>query len=184
MILNSVTLFGGQEDSILHSFNADRVSIQETGMQVLGAWALTNIIVGGIASSKSVGETQSFWQMNAGWNLVNAGIAGFGYFTQTMPSTLSGTIAEQHSIETLLAVNAGLDIAYMLGGLYLIEKSKSAESPERLRGFGRSIIMQGAFLFAFDTILYAFNVQHGKELQTLISTLSFMPNGIGMNFQF
>lgn len=153
-------------------------------MQTLGLWALTNIAVGTFASFSSKGETQAFWQMNAGWNIINAGIAGMGYFSQTIPNTLLGTIQEQHSIETILAVNAGLDLAYIIGGFYLKEKAKTADNPERLRGFGNAIILQGAFLFAFDAILYAVNAHHGTSLSPIIQSLSLSPQGIGFNVTF
>ena len=171
-------------DSILQGFNIERISIQQTGMKILGTWALTNILAGGIASSQTQGESSAFWQMNMGWNLVNASIAGFGYFTQSMPTDLAGTLSEQHSIETLLAVNAGLDIAYILGGLYLREKAKSSEQTDRLRGFGNSIIIQGAFLLLFDTALYSVNAHHGKELHTLLQSVSISSNSIGLTIPF
>jgi hypothetical protein len=122
--------------------------------------------------------------MNAGWNIINAGIAGIGYFTQSMPNTLAGTVAEQHSIETLLAVNTGLDIAYILGGLYLREKALNSEQSERLRGFGNAIMMQGAFLLLFDAALYAVNVHHGKTLESILQSVSISSNGIGMHISF
>jgi len=171
-------------DSVLQTFNAERISIQQTGMQVLGSWALANIIIGGINSTQTHGESSAFWQMNAGWNIVNASIAGFGYFTQSMPTTLSGTIAEQHSIETLLAVNAGLDLAYIVGGFYLREKAKTSDQETRLRGFGNAIILQGAFLLLFDAALYAANAHHGKQLQSIIQSISLTSNGIGLNISF
>lgn len=171
-------------DSVLQSFNMERISIQQTGMQVLGTWALANIVIGGLASTHTQIENKAFWQMNAGWNLVNASIAGFGYFTQSMPNSLSGTISEQHSIETLLAVNAGLDLAYIIGGLYLRERAKTSSQGDRLRGFGNSIILQGAFLLVFDAALYAANAQHGNKLQSIIQSISLTNNGIGMSISF
>ncbi len=180
----SITAFAEQYDSLLQTFNLERIAIQKTGMQTLGLWALSNIAIGSLASFSKTGEQQAFWQMNAGWNIVNAGIAGMGYFSQSIPSSLSETILEQHSIETILAVNAGLDLAYIIGGLYLKERAKSSDNPERLRGFGNAIILQGAFLFAFDTILYGVNVHHGKELVRILQTISITPQGIGMNITF
>lgn len=177
-------LMSMSSDSVLQSFNLERISIQQTGMQVLGTWALANIVIGGLASTHTQIENKAFWQMNAGWNLVNASIAGFGYFTQSMPNSLSGTISEQHSIETLLAVNAGLDLAYIIGGFYLRERAKTSLQADRLRGFGNSIILQGAFLLLFDAALYAANVHHGNKLQSIIQTISLTNNGIGMSISF
>lgn len=184
MICMSISAFAEQYDSLLQSFNMERIAIQKTGMQTLGLWALSNIAIGSIASFSTSGEKQAFWQMNAGWNIVNAGIAGMGYFSQTIPATLSATIQEQHSIETILAVNAGLDLAYIIGGFYLKERAKSSANPERLQGFGNAIILQGAFLFAFDAILYGVNVHHGKELMSIVQSITISPQGIGLNITF
>ncbi len=173
-----------QSDSLLHSFNLERMSIQQTGMQTLGIWALTNIAIGTYASMTTSGERQSFWQMNAGWNIVNAGIAGMGYFSQSIPTTLSATIHEQSSIETLLAFNAGLDIAYIIGGLYMKEKANTSDTPERLRGFGNAIMLQGAFLFIFDAILYGVHAHHGSSLPTIIQSMYISTQGIGLNITF
>ena len=173
-----------QSDSLLHSFNLERMSIQQTGMQTLGLWALTNIAIGTYASMTTSGERQSFWQMNAGWNIVNAGIAGMGYFSQSIPTTLSATIHEQSSIETLLAFNAGLDIAYIIGGLYMKEKANTSDTPERLRGFGNAIMLQGAFLFIFDAILYGVHAHHGSSLPTIIQSMHISTQGIGLNITF
>lgn len=180
----SISASAEQYDSLLQSFNMERIAIQKTGMQTLGLWALSNIAIGSIASFSTTGEKQAFWQMNAGWNIVNAGIAGMGYFSQTIPTTLSASIQEQHSIETILAVNAGLDLAYIIGGFYLKERAKSSANQERLQGFGNAIIVQGAFLFAFDAILYAVNVHHGKELISIVQSISITPQGIGLNITF
>jgi hypothetical protein len=184
MICMSISASAEQYDSLLQSFNMERIAIQKTGMQTLGFWALSNIAIGSIASLSTTGEKQAFWQMNAGWNIVNAGIAGIGYFSQTIPATLSATIQEQHSIETILAVNAGLDLAYIIGGFYLKERAKSSANPERLQGFGNAIILQGAFLFAFDAILYGVNVHHGKELMSIVQSIRISPQGIGLNITF
>jgi hypothetical protein len=173
-----------QTDSLLQTFTMERISIQKTGMQTLGIWALSNIAIGTYASLTTSGERQSFWQMNAGWNIVNAGIATMGYFSQTYPMTLSATLQEQHSIETILAFNAGLDLAYIIGGLYMKEKANTSDNPERLRGFGNAIMLQGAFLFIFDAILYGVNVHHGKELPSIIQSLTISQQGIGLNIAF
>ncbi|NJM05009.1 hypothetical protein HC891_00430 [Candidatus Gracilibacteria bacterium] len=47
-----------------------------------------------------------------------------------------------------MLVNAGLDVGYILGGLALLR----SEQPGR-QGMGLSIVMQGAFLLAYDAWL-------------------------------
>jgi hypothetical protein len=76
-------------------------------------------------------------------------------------------------------------MAYMAGGAYLIERSKNTEkNPERLRGFGESIILQGAFLFAFDIGTYLVHRGHNESLQFLLDGLSFQGDAIGWRVVF
>ena len=48
-------------------------------MTVLGSWAIGNIVVGASLQGSSEGTTKYFHRMNAGWNLVNLGLAGAGF---------------------------------------------------------------------------------------------------------
>ena len=57
---------------------------------------------------------------------------------------------EARNLRRLLRINAVLDIGYMAGGLALLLRPGSSE---RARGVGLGILLQGAFLFLFDTIL-------------------------------
>jgi hypothetical protein len=97
--------------------------------------------------------------MNAAWNLVNLTIAGFGYFNSMEPaieSTFTELLSEQNKLDKILLFNAGLDLAYLGTGLYLNERGINRNS-ERLKGYGKSLILQGLFLFAFDLGFYYFN---------------------------
>lgn len=174
----------------IDSFNQKRLDINQKGMIVLGSWALLNIASAPVMASRSEGSQKYFYQMNGYWNIVNLAIAGFGFYSSLNGATdidLAQSIAEQNKMEKILLFNAGLDVAYMLGGLYLTERSKNAtKNPERLKGFGRSIMLQGAFLFTFDLILYGIHSRHGQSLLPVIEGLSFHPslNGVGVSFSF
>jgi hypothetical protein len=150
-------------------------SDQKKGMTILGAWGLGNLITGVIGSSiSSESEVMAFHQMNAGWGLVNVGIAGIGYFTSRKKTLVAlndlSLLNENHKLKSTLLFNAGLDLGYMATGLYLIEKDKSAtENNGRLKGFGKSLIMQGAFLFAFDLGTYLNFNQQTKDVLKLFA---------------
>ena len=127
--------------------------------------------------------------MNGLWNLVNLGIAGAGYLSLAKedPSalTLSQSVLEQQKIEKLLLFNTGLDVAYMLGGLYMMERSKNVtKNADRLKGFGKSVVLQGGFLFAFDLIFYLTMNNHGKGVLSLLSKVQLTPNSVGMVLKF
>jgi hypothetical protein len=87
---------------------------------------------------------KGFWGMNAAWGLINTGIAYAG---------LLGTEPELNGLRTTLFINAGLDVVYVFGGLYLLSRSE-----DTWRGSGVAVIIQGAFLLAFD-LLHAFLIQ-------------------------
>jgi hypothetical protein len=73
----------------------------------------------------------------------------------------------------------------MLGGAYLIERSKNTvENPERLKGFGRSIILQGSFLFAFDLATYLVHANQNKDIPKLLEGLSFTGDSVGLYLTF
>lgn len=173
----------------LTDFNTRRLQKQKTAMLVLGAWAVGNIGSGLALRGQQDGSTRYFHEMNAGWGAVNLAIAGLGYWAshKADPGSfdLAATINEQHKIQKILLFNAGLDVGYMLGGAYLIERSKNTVNrPERLEGFGKSIAMQGAFLFVFDLATYWMHRKGNTELDRLLNGLQVGPNGIGLQLWF
>ncbi|MDW3191064.1 MAG: hypothetical protein R8G66_01830 [Cytophagales bacterium] len=123
--------------------------------------------------------------MNGFWNTVNLTLAGIGYYSAatTDPSglMLSETIQAQHSMEKILLFNAGLDLAYMAGGLYLQQRAKNTNQ-NRLKGFGQSLVLQGAFLFVFDIGFYLVQNNHGKQLLKFVDELAISPMGVQFTF--
>ena len=122
--------------------------------------------------------------MNAAWNIVNLGIAAFGYYgVQNAEMTLmSSEIANELSkFNTILLINAGLDILYIGTGAWLWNKGLR-DSSSRYTGYGKSVILQGTFLLLFDSILYLTHHQITKDFELLGGQLSF--NVTGFNFLF
>jgi len=186
LLLGSYVL---SQELSLPEFNTERLDKQRVSMLVLGGWAVGNIAVGAALYGKHEGEERYFHLMNIGWGAINLGLATVGYLTavKTDPSSLSlyDTVRAQHGVQKILLLNAGLDVGYMLGGLYLMERSKNTEQrPERMRGFGKSIILQGAFLFAFDLAAYFVHAASNDKLQPLLSGLYFDGQQLGLVLQF
>jgi hypothetical protein len=132
---------------------------EQTGMVVLGSWALLNIGTGLALRGRYDDDRRHFHTMNAGWNAVNLGLAGFGYFRSRRFSNkeVSGLEFSSHYLKTrqTLLFNAGLDLAYMGAGWAIMERSRNdTEKALQWRGFGQSLLLQGAFLFVFDLALY------------------------------
>lgn len=170
----------------LTEFNQVRIDYNKSGMIILGSWALGNIALGGIMAGRTSGETKAFHQMNIYWNTVNLAIAGLGYYSamnEVPSSEFWETMNAQSSIEKILLVNAALDLGYMAGGLYLLERGRRLDK-DQLKGFGKSVILQGAFLMSFDAIKYVFHNVHGKELPMIMNHIGVTPNGVGLLVNF
>lgn len=177
------------QDISWQDFNEDRLRLNRVGMEVLGGWAIANIAISGVGVFQSAGVTKAYHQMNLGWNAVNLTLAGFGYFSALNGQTDLGTLESIQAHESIMRIflfNAGLDVAYIMAGAYLIEKSKNVtKNSERLEGFGKSIILQGGFLLLFDGIMYFSHLNHGNStLSKLISGFSFTPSGFYCTLNF
>ncbi len=178
------------QDSLLMELNTQRTAINKTGMYILGGWAVANIAGGAILRGQTSGTTRYFHEMNVFWNIVNLGLAGAGlygaYTSDPAALTAWESFQEQQTIEKILLFNAALDIAYMAGGAYMIERSRRVEKkPERIKGYGQSLILQGGFLLIFDATLYLIhNRSANPHLEELLSHLSFTGNGLGFVLNF
>jgi hypothetical protein len=166
-------------------FNKERSSINKKGMIVLGAWSAANIVSGGIGAASSNGTAKYFHQMNLAWGVINGSLAGLGIWGGAKNGhtlSLGATIQAQHKVEKLFLINVGLDLAYIGTGIWLNEKSKTAtKKPERLQGFGNSLIMQGGFLLLFDGIMYAIHSRHGSFLNKKLDNISIAAGPLGFS---
>ncbi len=164
----------------LSNFNQKRNEINQTGMKVLGGWAIANIAIGSVGFYKTKGATKYFHQMNIFWNIVNLGIATAGFYGAKEASnkeySVSQSISEQHKTEKILLINAGLDVAYIAGSFYLNRRGIN-KSSDRLHGYGNSIILQGAFLFLFDSSMFAIQNHHGKTSNQFLKNVQVGFNG-------
>jgi len=177
------------QDLALERYNTLRLAKERRSMIALGTWGAANLVSGAALAAGAEGSNRYFHLMNIGWGAVNVSLATLGFIRvkKSDPSgyDLENTVEEQHRIEKILLLNTGLDVGYMLGGLYLMERSRrEGVNEEQLKGFGQSIIMQGAFLFAFDLTTFLIHNAHHKKLRTFVSNLSLNSSGIGMVYYF
>ncbi len=154
--------------------NRRRLAINRTGMLTLLGWSAINVGTGAYGWASTTGKTRYFHQMNVFWNGVNALIGGLGYARAVgeQPEGLDEveTIEKTRSMQQILAFNAGLDIAYIAGGAWM-RKLGDGDDP-RLAGYGTSVMLQGAFLFVFDAVLWAL---HESSLSTYKTRLLSSP---------
>lgn len=91
-----------------------------------------------------------------GWGAIDGLLAFFGaqYASRRTADPEAHTQARQdkarRNLRTLLSVNTGLDVLYVLGGLWLARHK--GKDKAFWRGSGWGIVGQGAFLFIFDLI--------------------------------
>jgi hypothetical protein len=184
------TSLKAQLDSTYLFHDINRIHRQKIEMQVLGGWSIANIATSLALGNSATGEDIYFNQMNVAWNVFNISIASIGYLNalKEKPSVMAMDVFQrQLKLEKSLLLNTGLDVAYIFGGLWMLERAKTFENPkefDRLRGFGRSLILQGSFLFLFDLSLYIIEASHASKLKEAMS-LFFMRRGqLGMNISF
>ncbi len=147
-------------------------------MTVLSGWGAANVLAGGVGALVSDDEElRQFHLMNAGWGAINLGLGLLGRRSATADRRASHPLDEAYAdlrrTEKILLFNAGLDVAYIAGGAYLLQRAKldGVDDPERLRGFGKSIVLQGAALMAFDLLAY-------RHLHRSEASLSIGPGGV------
>lgn len=135
---------------------------QQRGLAVLLGWA-TGSIVTGIYwwQQPADSSAQRFWQslgsQFAIWGLIDLilAIGGLRDASAKAPRLAAGNITpakanrDANTVQTILTINAILDVFYMLTGLWLIR-----QFPRRpaITGAGWGVLIQGAFLFLLDTL--------------------------------
>ena len=163
----------------------ERVQHQRKAMLVLGGWAVGNIGLGLALRANRTGETRRFHEMNAIWNVINLGIAGFGYYAALREPATLGTFAalqKEQSFQKVLLFNAGLDVGYVLGGLYLLERARRPEAEgDQLRGYGKAVLLQGGFLFVFDLVNYFIASGRNEGYGLLLGAVG---EGVGLRWSF
>ncbi|MDW8296765.1 MAG: hypothetical protein RMJ97_07755 [Raineya sp.] len=169
-------------------FRQKYLKTNKTGMWILGSWAVGNMLFSGamLAFTKPQNEQKYFHQMNIMWNTVNLGLAGAGLYQNYRADeqvAWQAVLADHHQMQKILLFNAGLDIGYVMTGFFLRERAKTASKlPERLRGWGNSLILQGAFLFVFDVGLTIAHGKNGSHIQKILEKVQITSteNGIGL----
>ncbi len=167
----------------LQAFSEQRIRHQKTLGLTLSGYALANIAVGIVGAGQTTGETKYFHRMNVYWNLVNLGIAGAGLLgsrkQRTDGETVEQAIRQHENMKQILLLNSGLDVAYVAGGAYLRERANShPDNADQLRGYGKSIMVQGGFLLAFDLVNYFIFKNRGDRQEKQL--LQVTPTGVGL----
>ena len=133
---------------------------------------LLNIIIGSFRLMKATRNKRFFFQMNIYWNIVNILIAsGALYFLLTGNAAnynLAQSIDLHDWYKKILYLNIGLDVAYILLGIWLQERARYSPRTEQLQGWGQSVVLQGLFLLILDIVLTSMLEKQAAILYSLI----------------
>lgn len=188
--LVAASLQSFSQKDVLLKFEKERINYTKKSMLVLGGWSAANIIVSGFATNTHNREMRYFHQMNVLWNGINLVFAGLGYWGADKENinnpTLLSVLKHQSKTEKTYILNTGLDLAYIAGGLYMTERSKSRLDPAKLKGYGNAIMLQGGFLFVYDAVNYIIHNKHGKQLDRLVEKLELSggPGSVSLVYTF
>ena len=176
------------------------VQVQSTQLQAaerahlwrVAGWGGANVL-GGLAlvwaSSRSGTSTQwHFGAMSAGWGVVNVGIAAGGLLASSpLPTELGALVSAERQFHDVLLVNLGLNVAYSAVGATMLGASYyGIDNIGRWRGFGASLILQGAGLLVLDGIAF---FASRSRLSSLLDTgvqlsVQAAPTGAALTLQF
>ncbi|MDO7877544.1 hypothetical protein Q5H93_22590 [Hymenobacter sp. ASUV-10] len=177
---------GSAQAPLAPAFDTERRALDYRATNVLGTWALANVAAGTALTLAGEGQTKAFGQMTLGWGAVNLGIVaairlGKG---RSAPTDRAGTVRAQLATENIYLLNAGLDVAYLAGGFWLLEHANTRRTPadyQQNKGFGEALLVQGGFLLLFDGLLYRAHHRHGnKGLYPLLSRVQTVPGGVAV----
>ena len=188
LVMLSLCSFSQKID--LTRFEKQRVSYSKNAMIGLAGWSVANLVGSGIATNTRNKEMRYFHQMNVMWGGINLAIAGLGYWGAGREKidnpTLEAVLKHQNKIEKTYLINAGLDVVYIGSGLLMNKTSDNQKNPEKFKGYGNSIMMQGGFLLLYDAVMYAIHRKHGKQLKGMDDKLTFNagPGAVSLTYNF
>ena len=171
--------------------DAARLATNNTGLKILGGWGALNVVAGVLgAGTANDEEAKRFHQMNALWGGVNLALAGFGLHRARRDANLDrapddGFSSHRRDRRTF-GINTGLDVLYAGTGAYLVHRGNrhATGDPELLRGYGQSLILQGAALFLFDAAMWAAHGRRSRSWRRLMERIAPAESGAGLRISF
>ena len=141
---------------------------------------MINLTWGAIEMTRTSGEQKYFHEMNFYWNTVNLVLGASGYIGSKMKEPMSfSELNKKHQLaQKVYLFNSALDIAYITSGWGVYNKaaSSSAENAKKYRGYGRSVILQGSFLFGIRRYDERFIFLRKQKIQQYLETCSNSAN--------
>ena len=147
-----------QEIWITQPFIQTQGRLNKDGAIGLSSWAMMNVGYSGYQLSRTTGQEYHFHKMNLIWSgiYLAIGIPTFIRSHRIYKGKIQLKLDKYNPKKylTIFSLNSWLDLAYIGAGFILKNRASHSTDPNRLKGYGNSIIMQGGFLFSFDTVMY------------------------------
>jgi len=147
-----------QEIWITEPFIQTQGRLNKDGAIGLSSWAFLNAGYSGYQLSRTSGQEYHFHKMNLIWSGIDLAV-GIPTFIRSH-RIYKGKVQlklDKYNAKKYLAIyslNSWLDVAYIATGFIVKSRASHSADPNMLKGYGNSIIMQGGFLFSFDTVMY------------------------------
>ncbi len=121
-------------------------------------WGVGSVVVGAALATDAQPAVRQIGIQAVAWGAIDAGLAWNGrrsararqFETEAAAAQRRPIAEEVKRFRMIIAVNTGLDVLYVLGGLGLVETAGKRASR---RGTGLGIALQGLFLLGFDGYL-------------------------------
>ena len=161
------------DPAALTALNEQRLSLNLTGMKVLGGVGAASLASGLALGFRGSPSQRAFHLMNAGWGAVDLGLALTAGLAAaaTDPATMSlaDAVADARWNQNLFLLNAGLDVAYVAFGLWMADRARRGDDKAAFyRGAGPSVMLQGGFLLAFDLTMFALHRRENGTLDAMV----------------
>jgi hypothetical protein len=163
------------------TWNLKQQKLNKAGMYSLLSWSGVNIGTGIVGNYALTGERKYFHQMNAMWNVVNLGLATSGLIQERkrdLHAPDSVWMNSNKRFQRIFAINTALDFVYMGTGAVLTQQDS-----ERMKGYGKSLVVQGAFLAVFDGIMW-YRHKHQCKQKTKGITAQIGLTGYKLTYTF
>lgn len=190
LCLTAFSLSAFSQKVNLANFEKERVRYSKNAMITLAGWSVANIVGSGIATDTRNKEMRYFHQMNVMWGGINLAIAGLGYWGANREKidnpVMADVLKHQNRLEKTYLINLGLDVVYVGSGLLMNKTSDNQKNPEKFKGYGNSIMVQGGFLLLYDAIMYSIHRKHGKLLKGFGDKvmLNAGPGAVSLTYNF
>ena len=126
---------------------------QERALGWLLAWGTGNVVVGMGGACAADEVVRQIARQAVGWGSIDLLLAINGRRSARRHARTAGpaqVTAAVTRFRRILAINAVLDVFYVLGGVWLV---RTAGVHQRRKGVGLGIMLQGAFLGCYDLLL-------------------------------